>query len=93
MNDLVRGLFTTRQKGEIKFWQEMVAGGAAGASQVVFTNPLEIVKIRLQIQGEQAKHMPDAPRRSALWIVKHLGVVGLYKGVAACLLRDVPSRS
>ncbi len=35
MNDLVRGLFTTRQKGEIKFWQEMVAGGAAGASQVV----------------------------------------------------------
>ncbi|KAG0763778.1 hypothetical protein G6F60_009285 [Rhizopus arrhizus] len=90
MNDLVRGLFTTRQKGEIKFWQEMVAGGAAGASQVVFTNPLEIVKIRLQIQGEQAKHMPDAPRRSALWIVKHLGIVGLYKGVAACLLRDVP---
>lgn len=56
----------------------------------VFTNPLEIVKIRLQVQGEQAKSMPDAPRRSALWIVKHLGVVGLYKGVAACLLRDVP---
>lgn len=35
MNDLVRGLFTSRQNGEIKFWQEMVGGGAAGASQVV----------------------------------------------------------
>lgn len=56
----------------------------------MFTNPLEIVKIRLQIQGEQAKNMADVPRRSALWIVKHLGIVGLYKGVAACLLRDVP---
>ncbi|KAG1524521.1 hypothetical protein G6F52_004122 [Rhizopus delemar] len=90
VNDFVRSQFTNKQNGEIKFWQEMIGGGAAGASQVVFTNPLEIVKIRLQIQGEQAKHMPDAPRRSALWIVKHLGIVGLYKGVAACLLRDVP---
>ncbi|EPB90455.1 mitochondrial aspartate-glutamate transporter agc1 [Mucor circinelloides] len=92
VNDFVRSKFTSKQNGEIKFWQEMVGGGAAGASQVVFTNPLEIVKIRLQIQGEQAKNLSAdaAPRRSAIWIVKHLGIVGLYKGVAACLLRDVP---
>jgi solute carrier family 25 (mitochondrial aspartate/glutamate transporter), member 12/13 len=50
---------------------------------------LEIVKIRLQIQGEQAKNL-DVPKRSAIWIVKNLGVVGLYKGATACLLRDVP---
>lgn len=25
-----------------------------------------------------------------MWIVKNLGIVGLYKGAAACLLRDVP---
>lgn len=30
------------------------------------------------------------PKRSAAWIVKNLGVVGLYKGASACLLRDVP---
>ncbi|KAI7895071.1 mitochondrial carrier domain-containing protein [Mucor mucedo] len=92
VNDFVRNKFSSGQNGEIKFWQEMVGGGAAGASQVVFTNPLEIVKIRLQIQGEQAKNLTAdaAPRRSAIWIVKHLGIVGLYKGVAACLLRDVP---
>ena len=30
------------------------------------------------------------PRRSAMWIVKNLGLVGLYKGASACLLRDVP---
>ncbi|KAG2175016.1 hypothetical protein INT43_006078 [Umbelopsis isabellina] len=89
VNDLIRGKFKDKQTGEIKFWQEMVAGGTAGASQVVFTNPLEIVKIRLQVQGEQAKNL-DVPKRSAIWIVKHLGIVGLYKGASACLLRDVP---
>jgi solute carrier family 25 aspartate/glutamate transporter 12/13 len=51
---------------------------------------LEIVKIRLQVQGEIAKNVEGAPRRSALWIVKNLGLVGLYKGASACLLRDVP---
>ncbi|CAO3681047.1 unnamed protein product [Umbelopsis vinacea] len=89
VNDLIRGKLKNKTTGEIQFWQEMVAGGTAGASQVVFTNPLEIVKIRLQIQGEQAKNL-DVPKRSAIWIVKHLGVVGLYKGASACLLRDVP---
>ncbi|CAO3579672.1 unnamed protein product [Absidia cylindrospora] len=90
VNDFVRNKLANKQTGEIKFWQEMIAGGSAGASQVVFTNPLEIVKIRLQVQGEQAKTHPDMPRRSAIWIVKNLGIVGLYKGVSACLLRDVP---
>jgi len=54
----------------------------------VFTNPLEIVKIRLQVQGEVAKTVEGAPRRSAMWIVRNLGLVGLYKGASACLLRD-----
>ncbi|KAK6345833.1 mitochondrial aspartate-glutamate transporter agc1 [Orbilia blumenaviensis] len=69
---------------------EIVAGGTAGGCQVIFTNPLEIVKIRLQVQGEIAKNTPGMPRRSALWIVKNLGLLGLYKGASACLLRDIP---
>lgn len=54
----------------------------------VFTNPLEIVKIRLQVQGELAKSVEGTPKRSAMWIVRNLGLVGLYKGASACLLRD-----
>lgn len=50
---------------------------------------MEIVKIRLQVQGELAKKA-DVPKRSAMWIVRNLGILGLYKGVTACLLRDVP---
>ena len=54
----------------------------------IFTNPLEIVKIRLQVQGELSKAPGAAPKRSAMWIVRNLGLVGLYKGASACLLRD-----
>ncbi|KAJ5381090.1 uncharacterized protein N7496_003518 [Penicillium cataractarum] len=90
VNDLVRGTFTDKDTGKIWYAHEILAGGTAGACQVVFTNPLEIVKIRLQVQGEIAKNVEGAPRRSALWIVKNLGLVGLYKGASACLLRDVP---
>lgn len=88
VNDLVRGKMTN--DGTIPLWAEILAGGTAGGCQVVFTNPLEIVKIRLQMQGEVAKTVEGAPRRSAIWIVRNLGLVGLYKGATACLLRDVP---
>ncbi|VVT56676.1 uncharacterized protein SAPINGB_P005209 [Magnusiomyces paraingens] len=89
VNDLIRGKFASKD-GSIPVWAEILAGGTAGACQVVFTNPLEIVKIRLQMQGEVAKTMENAPKRSALWIVRNLGLFGLYKGASACLLRDVP---
>ncbi|KXH48812.1 hypothetical protein CSIM01_12473 [Colletotrichum simmondsii] len=89
VNDIVRTYFTNKE-GKIWTGHEILAGGTAGACQVVFTNPLEIVKIRLQVQGEVAKTVEGAPKRSAMWIVRNLGLVGLYKGASACLLRDVP---
>ncbi|EWC47866.1 hypothetical protein DRE_02748 [Drechslerella stenobrocha 248] len=92
VNDLIRGYAAGTGldgKGVSLPW-EIVAGGTAGGCQVIFTNPLEIVKIRLQVQGEIAKNNPGMVRRSALWIVKNLGLLGLYKGASACLLRDIP---
>ncbi|KAF3770740.1 mitochondrial carrier [Cryphonectria parasitica EP155] len=92
VNDLVRGWSTDKTTGHIALWAEILAGGSAGGCQVVFTNPLEIVKIRLQVQGEAAKKGAKgaAPKRSAMWIIRNLGLVGLYKGATACLARDVP---
>ncbi|TMS18714.1 Calcium-binding mitochondrial carrier protein Aralar2 [Larimichthys crocea] len=58
----------------------------AGGSQVIFTNPLEIVKIRLQVAGE----ITTGPRVSALSVIRDLGFFGLYKGSKACFLRDIP---
>ncbi|GAA5969461.1 hypothetical protein JCM21900_006505 [Sporobolomyces salmonicolor] len=89
VNDLVREYGTDKETGRIKLGWELAAGGLAGGCQVVFTNPLEIVKIRLQMQGENAKAV-GAVRQGALHIVKQLGLIGLYKGATACLARDVP---
>ncbi|XP_013109467.1 calcium-binding mitochondrial carrier protein Aralar1 isoform X4 [Stomoxys calcitrans] len=85
VNDLVRDKFTDKQ-GVIPLWCEVLAGACAGGSQVVFTNPLEIVKIRLQVAGEIA----GGGKVRALSVVRELGLFGLYKGARACLLRDVP---
>lgn len=89
VNDLVRSRATDPETGRIKLTWELVAGGAAGGCQVIFTNPLEIVKIRLQVQGEAAK-LEGAIPKGAIHIVKQLGILGLYRGASACLLRDIP---
>ncbi|CCJ30988.1 unnamed protein product, partial [Pneumocystis jirovecii] len=84
VNDLVRNL-TKNDDGSIKFHCELLAGASAGGCQVV-----KIVKIRLQIQGEFVNAAENIPRRNALWIIRDLGFMGLYRGASACLLRDIP---
>jgi len=87
-NDFLRYTFTNKQTGEIKMWQEGLAGSLAGFSQVIVTNPYEIVKVRLQTQSLNLAE--GHARKGALTILKELGPSGLYRGSAACLLRDVP---
>jgi solute carrier family 25 aspartate/glutamate transporter 12/13 len=99
VNDMLRSAFTNIDSvtGEAKIHLplEVLSGGCAGACQVIVTNPLEITKIRLQIQGETARLLAVAgkevaPPQSVVSIARELGMVGLYKGAAACLIRDVP---
>uniref|UniRef100_A0A8C5PNT5 Solute carrier family 25 member 12 n=1 Tax=Leptobrachium leishanense TaxID=445787 RepID=A0A8C5PNT5_9ANUR len=85
VNDLVRDKFTQKD-GSIPLLAEIMAGGCAGGSQVIFTNPLEIVKIRLQVAGE----ITTGPKVRALTVLRDLGFFGLYKGAKACFLRDIP---
>jgi solute carrier family 25 aspartate/glutamate transporter 12/13 len=88
MNDLMRSVLRN-DKGKISIMAECTAGGMAGMSQVIFTNPLEIVKIRLQVQGEAAR-LAGHVKEGAWKICCDLGFRGLYKGAGACLLRDIP---
>ena len=46
-----------------------------GCAQVMFTNPIEIVKIRLQIAGEVVSNN----HVTAMQVAKELGFAGLYK--------------
>lgn len=71
-------------KPEIPYIYEVLSGAGAGFCQVVATNPMEIVKIRLQVAGESKQ------TRNLVEVVRELGLKGLYKGAPATLLRDVP---
>ena len=82
VNDTVRDL--VRKDGEVSTMGALVAGACAGGAQVIVTNPLEIVKIRLQTAAETGS------KTTMIKEVKELGVKGLYKGASACFLRDIP---
>uniref|UniRef100_A0A915M5S6 EF-hand domain-containing protein n=1 Tax=Meloidogyne javanica TaxID=6303 RepID=A0A915M5S6_MELJA len=83
-NDFVRDKFT--KDGRIPLYGEILAGFSAGTCQVAVTNPLEIIKIRLQTAGE----IINGPKVRLLDVIKDLGFKGLYKGSRACWLRDIP---
>ena len=57
----------------------IISGACAGASQVLVTNPIEIIKIQYQMGLTQNK--------SVFQILKS---TNLYKGSSACFLRDIP---
>ncbi|XP_076169186.1 calcium-binding mitochondrial carrier protein Aralar1 isoform X4 [Ptiloglossa arizonensis] len=85
VNDFVRDKFMDKNCN-LPLYGEIISGACAGGSQVIFTNPLEIVKIRLQVAGEIA----GGSKVRAWSVVKELGLLGLYKGARACFLRDIP---
>lgn len=65
------------------------AGTMSSMAQAMITNPLEVMKIRLQLQG---KDEPDpALRKGYFEIGRELGTEGLYKGLLLTLARDIPS--
>ncbi|KAJ1978281.1 mitochondrial aspartate-glutamate transporter agc1 [Dimargaris xerosporica] len=89
VNDFVRQGLAQRQgiaEAHLSPVAGIIAGATAGLCQVIATNPMEIVKIQMQVAGMQ----PNAPKPSALDIVRQLGLRGLYRGTPATLLRDVP---
>lgn len=91
--DRIRSLSAT---DGVNYSIELLAGLAAGANQVLITNPAEIVKVRMQVQGQEyAKKKADAAAttakpKGAMSILRELGIKGMYKGASACFLRDVP---
>eukprot|EP01089_Gocevia_fonbrunei_P005153 TRINITY_DN1533_c0_g1_i2.p1 TRINITY_DN1533_c0_g1~~TRINITY_DN1533_c0_g1_i2.p1 ORF type:complete len:503 (+),score=97.76 TRINITY_DN1533_c0_g1_i2:367-1875(+) len=101
--DKIRNLSSTK---DVSLTMEVVAGLIAGANQVIITNPTEIIKVRLQTQGDriinqkrhiEALRMKGLPvteeilkPKGIIQMMKDLGFKGLYKGSSACFLRDIP---
>ncbi|KAJ1964773.1 mitochondrial aspartate-glutamate transporter agc1 [Dipsacomyces acuminosporus] len=93
VNDMMRGYLAKRSgttPEKLSVMDGAVAGATAGLCQVIATNPMEIVKIQMQVAATNTASASAASQVTAMGIVKQLGIRGLYKGTAATLLRDVP---
>ncbi|KAK6459646.1 mitochondrial oxaloacetate carrier protein [Scheffersomyces xylosifermentans] len=80
----------TRQKNDAEKVSALggfLAGGLAACGAVTFTNPIELIKTRMQLQGELAKTASDAvklyknPFQAFVVIYRNEGIRGLQQGL------------
>ncbi|XP_065661368.1 mitochondrial basic amino acids transporter isoform X10 [Hydra vulgaris] len=75
---------------------EIAAGGVTGAVQAVVTTPIELAKIKLQLQGRYCKtSLHNTTYKGAiqtiLKILEEEGVRGCFRGFTTVLMRDIPA--
>ncbi|KAJ8682710.1 hypothetical protein QAD02_018502 [Eretmocerus hayati] len=101
-NDIFRHKLSKGPGQPLPLLREMIAGGLAGACQIVVTTPMELLKISMQDAGRvaaaaaakaKAGQGPPPKQASALALMSELwkkrGILGFYQGTGATALRDV----
>jgi solute carrier family 25 (mitochondrial carnitine/acylcarnitine transporter), member 20/29 len=99
--------YAPRHGDELSVGQTFLAGSLTGVATTAVLCPMELVKSRLQLEGVYgtnaahsstqsriaATQQPKSigPLRMVARVVQMHGVMGLYRGVVATWLRDVPS--
>jgi solute carrier family 25 aspartate/glutamate transporter 12/13 len=79
VNDAAK-VFILAHYGSLPLFGEIVAGGMAGMTQVIVTNPLEVVKVKMQTSDRTVQQVIQQEIH---------GLSDLYQGAHACILRDV----
>ena len=73
------------KNGVVPFASQLLAGALAGMGQVIVTNPMEIIKIQMQMQ-----HLTKLNNKNLINVIRNIGIKNLYKGASACFMRDIP---
>jgi len=79
-----------RSVHEMEACKDIVAGTVAGVSGILVTQPLDIIRVRLQTQAESGGHRVSGMRAAAKHIYRTQGVLGFFRGMAAPLLANAP---
>jgi hypothetical protein len=77
-------------RSQVTVRHQLVAGAGAGFAQVIVSCPLEVVKQQLQMMDLLVQRGTLPRRLTISEIVQKLGVRGMYTGLFATVLRDVP---
>ena len=64
-------------------WENVVAGALAGTSAVLFTYPLDVIRVRLAVEIEKSTHRGILEAMKRIYTTE--GVVGLFRGIGPTL--------
>lgn len=100
-NALARNYFLSKNKSGIgkgananvevlSFSQNIFAGFFAGFCNSFIISPIELIRIKLQMQGNSIDNKYKGLNDCASQIFKHNGIKGIYQGLCSTLLRECP---
>eukprot|EP00117_Sycon_ciliatum_P025815 scpid63831/ scgid21340/ Mitochondrial carnitine/acylcarnitine carrier protein CACL; CACT-like; Solute carrier family 25 member 29 len=85
---------TFKQTGQLPLAYYFLSGGVAGSLQSLVCGPSELIKTRMQVDGQGARGKASAEYRSpfhcARKVYEQRGLRGLFRGTWATCLRDAP---
>lgn len=93
---LSRAFNSSQSNGGPPTYKAVAFGGVGtGALQSLILTPVELVKIRLQLQSSQQSASSSSSHRGPVSVAKSIckteGVRGIYRGLTITMLRDAPA--
>lgn len=97
MNAIVFGVYGNVQRMSSEpssYMSHFLAGSLAGTAQSIITSPMELAKTRLQVQTDKIGATKfKGPAQCLLYIYQCKGIRGIFQGLGATTLRDIPGFS
>lgn len=73
----------------LKQAKPFIVGGLSGCIATCCIQPIDMVKVRLQLAGEGGAHGSKSPIHVLKTVLKDEGALALYKGLDAGIIRQV----
>lgn len=97
VNAIVFGVYGNVQRmssNPNSYVSHLLAGSLAGTAQSVITSPMELAKTRLQVQMDKIGAVKfKGPTQCLSYIYQCNGIRGIFQGLGATVLRDIPGFS